>query len=61
MPFQRETAKRCDSVVMSLSKTSLNIDRWYELLVQVAGSCWTNEETKALLRIWGAANVQGRS
>ena len=24
----------------------------------MAGSYWTNEETKALLRIWSAANVQ---
>ena len=35
------------------------LDPWYELLAQMAGSFyWTNEETKALLRIWGAANVQ---
>ena len=34
------------------------LDPRYELLVQMAGSYWTNEETKALLRIWGAANVQ---
>ena len=26
----------------------------------MAGSYWTNEETKALLRIWGAANVQAQ-
>ena len=32
----------------------------YELLAQMAGSYWTNEETKALLRIWGAANVQAQ-
>ena len=34
------------------------LDPRYELLAQMAGSYWTNEETKALLRIWGAANVQ---
>ena len=33
---------------------------WYELLAQMAGSYWTNKETKALLRIWGAANVQAQ-
>ena len=45
-----------------LSKTSLNLHvrPWNELLVQMAGSYWTNEETKALLRIWGAANVQAQ-
>ena len=26
----------------------------------MAGSYWTNEETKALQRIWGAANVQAQ-
>ena len=26
----------------------------------MAGSYWTNEETKALLRIWDAANVQAQ-
>ena len=26
----------------------------------MAGSYWTNEETKALLGIWGAANVQAQ-
>ena len=31
-----------------------------ELLAQMAGSYWTNDETKALLRIWGAANVQAQ-
>ena len=36
------------------------LDPWYELLAQMAGSYWTNEETKALLRIWGAANVQAQ-
>ena len=45
-----------------LSKTSLNlrVRPWNELLAQMAGSYWTNEETKALLRIWGAANVQAQ-
>ena len=36
------------------------LDPLYELLAQMAGSYWTNEETKALLRIWGAANVQAQ-
>ena len=36
------------------------LDPRYELLAQMAGSYWTNEETKALLRIWGAANVQAQ-
>ena len=31
----------------------------YALLAQMAGSYWTNEETKAL-GIWGAANVQAQ-
>ena len=36
------------------------LDPWYELLAQMAGNYWTNEEMKALLRIWGAANVQAQ-
>ena len=36
------------------------LDPRYELLAQMAGSYWTNQETKALLRIWGAANVQAQ-
>ena len=36
------------------------LDPRYELPAQMAGSYWTNEETKALLRIWGAANVQAQ-
>ena len=36
------------------------LDPWHELLAQMAGSYWTNEETKALLGIWGAANVQAQ-
>ena len=47
-----------------LSNTSLNyaraLDPWYEPLAQMAGSYWTNGETKAFLGIWGAANVQAQ-
>ena len=47
-----------------LSKTLLNCVRWtpaiYEPLAQMAGSYWTIEETKALLGIWSAANVQAQ-
>ena len=47
------------SAYANQQKTS-RVRPWYELLAQMAGSYWTNEETKALLRIWVAANVQAQ-
>ena len=36
------------------------LDPRYQPLAQMAGSYWTIEETKALLGIWGAANLQAQ-
>ena len=54
--------RKCISLrfVCSVNRALRVLDPWYEPLAQTAGSYWTNEETKALLGIWGAANVQAQ-